>query len=185
VLGFDDDGPELRFVDQRIFGGLWVSPQGAETPAELAHIAPDLFDPELDLARLVARIRQRRRAIKRVLLDQSIVSGIGNIYADEALWRARVHYDTAASSISPAKLRRLLEAARTVMAEALAQGGTSFDALYVNVNGSSGYFSRSLSAYGQAGRPCARCGRGIVREVFSNRSSYFCPRCQPLPRVRT
>ena len=184
VIRFEQDGPELRFVDQRMFGGLWLSPQGADAPAELAHIAPDLFDPELDLARLVARIRQRRRAIKRVLLDQSIVSGIGNIYADEALWRARVHYDTPASSISPVKLRRLLEAARTVMAEALAQGGTSFDALYVNVNGSSGYFSRSLSAYGQADRPCARCGRSIVREAFTNRSSYFCPRCQPRPRVR-
>ncbi len=184
VIRFEQDGPELRFVDQRIFGGLWLSPHGADAPAELAHIAPDLFDPQLDLTRLVARIRRRRSAIKRVLLDQSIVSGIGNIYADEALWRARVHYDTAASSISPLKLRRLLEAARTVMTEALAQGGTSFDALYVNVNGSSGYFSRSLEAYGQAGRPCARCGRGIVREAFTNRSSYFCPRCQPRPRVR-
>lgn len=184
VLGFDDDGPELRFVDQRIFGGLWVSPQGAETPPELAHIAPDLFDPTLDNDRLVARIRARRSGIKRVLLDQGIVSGIGNIYADEALWRARVHYDSPASSLRPARVREVLEAARQVMGEALAQGGTSFDALYVNVNGASGYFSRSLAAYGQAGRACPRCGRSIVREAFANRSSFRCPRCQPRPRVR-
>ncbi len=182
VLRFADDGPELRFVDQRIFGGLWLAPGGADLPADIGHIAPDLFEPELDLAALVRSVRRHRSGIKRVLLDQKVVSGIGNIYADEALWRAKVHPDAAASSMSPARVRRVLEAARQVMADALGQGGTSFDALYVNVNGSSGYFSRALAVYGREGLPCPRCGSPIVREAFANRSSHRCPRCQPRPR---
>lgn len=178
VFAFDDQGRELRFVDQRMFGGLALSPGGAVLPREIAHIAPDLFEPDLDLAQLVRRIRSRRSSIKRVLLDQTVVSGIGNIYADEALWRSRVHYDTPADRLSAPRVRALLEAAAQVMNEALAQGGTSFDSLYVNVNGSSGYFSRSLVAYGQQDRPCPRCGRLVVREPFMNRSSYRCPGCQ-------
>ena len=181
VVDFEQPGPQLRFVDQRMFGGLWLSPGGADRPAELAHIAPDLFDPDLDLAALVRRIRRSRAGIKRVLLDQSVVSGIGNIYADEALWRARLHYDTPAADLGPRRVRALLEHAREVMAEALAAGGTSFDSLYVNVNGSSGYFSRTLAAYGREGLPCLRCGRPIRREAFANRSSYRCPGCQRPP----
>lgn len=184
VLGFADDGPSLRFVDQRMFGGLWLGGGGADRPSDLAHIGPDLLDPDLDLAALVTSVRRHRSGIKRVLLDQRVVSGIGNIYADEALWRARVHYETPADSMSPARVAALLEAARQVMSEALAEGGTSFDALYVNVNGSSGYFSRSLAAYGREDLPCPRCGRPIVREAFANRSSFRCPRCQPRPRAR-
>ncbi|MDQ7993772.1 MAG: bifunctional DNA-formamidopyrimidine glycosylase/DNA-(apurinic or apyrimidinic site) lyase [Propionicimonas sp.] len=183
VLGFADCGPELRFVDQRIFGGLWLAPAGADLPGDLGHIAPDLFEPGTDLAALALAVRRHRSGIKRVLLDQTVVSGIGNIYADEALWRARVHPETPAATMSPARVSRVLGAAREVMAEALAQGGTSFDALYVNVNGSSGYFSRSLAVYGQEGRPCPRCGSPIVREAFANRSSHRCPRCQPRPRT--
>ncbi len=182
VLRFGDDGPELRFVDQRIFGGLWLAPGGAALPADLGHIAPDLFEPGVELTSLVRSVRRHRSGIKRVLLDQTVVSGIGNIYADEALWRARVHPETPADTMSPQRVRRVLEAAREVMAEALAQGGTSFDALYVNVNGSSGYFSRSLAVYGRAGLPCPRCGSPILREAFANRSSHRCPRCQPRPR---
>ncbi|MFZ0530590.1 MAG: bifunctional DNA-formamidopyrimidine glycosylase/DNA-(apurinic or apyrimidinic site) lyase [Propionicimonas sp.] len=182
-VAFIDGGPELRFVDQRMFGGLWVSPGGAELPHEVAHIARDLFDPELDRTALIADIRRRRSGIKRVLLNQSVVSGIGNIYADEALWRARLHYDTPADRLSRAKVDELLAAAELVMREALAEGGTSFDALYVNVNGSSGYFGRSLTAYGRADLPCLRCGRTIVREPFMNRSSYRCPNCQRRPRA--
>jgi formamidopyrimidine-DNA glycosylase len=181
VIDFEQPGPQLRFVDQRMFGGLWLSPGGAELPAELAHIARDLFDPVLDLAALVARIRRSRAGIKRVLLDQSVVSGIGNIYADEALWRARLHYDTPAADLGPRRVRTLLQHAREVMAEALEVGGTSFDSLYVNVNGSSGYFSRTLAAYGREGLPCLRCGRPIRREAFANRSSYRCPGCQRPP----
>lgn len=181
VLGFDD-GRQLRFVDQRIFGGLWLSPGGAELPSDLAHIAPDLFEPGLDLDALARSVRRRHSGIKRVLLDQKVVSGIGNIYADEALWQARVHGETPADQLSPARIRKVLEAAHQVMVEALAQGGTSFDQLYVNVNGSSGYFSRSLAVYGREGEPCKRCGSPIRRVAFMNRSSHFCPRCQRRPR---
>ena len=177
VLDFHG-GPQLRFVDQRMFGGLWLSPGGADLPSDLAHIARDLLDPELDWTVLVKEVRRRRRAVKSVLLDQGVVSGVGNIYADEALWRARVHPETPADRMSAARVRRVLEAAREVMVEALAQGGTSFDKLYVNVNGSSGYFSRSLHAYGRTDQPCDRCGTAIRRVAFTNRSSHFCPRCQ-------
>ena len=131
----------------------------------------------------MARLRARRTGLKRALLDQTVVSGIGNIYADESLWRARLHYARPTDKLTRPQVRTVLAAATEVMAEALAQGGTSFDSLYVSVNGESGYFDRSLNAYGQAGRPCARCGTPIVREAFMNRSSYFCPRCQPRPRT--
>jgi len=175
---------QLRFIDQRMFGGLSLSPGGAELPAELRHIGRDLFDPAFDTAASVSRIRRKRSGIKRVLLDQTVVSGIGNIYADEALWHARLHYDRPADTLTPRQVRQLLKAARDVMTEALGQGGTSFDSLYVSVNGSSGYFERSLAAYGREGLPCLRCGRPMVREAFMNRSSYRCPSCQRRPRSR-
>ena len=175
---------ELRFVDQRMFGGLLVSPAGAELPTEIAHIARDLLDPEFDLDEFVRRVRRRPSGIKRQLLDQGLVSGVGNIYADEALWRAQVHGERPGDRLSAAKVREVAGRAREVMAEALGQGGTSFDALYVNVNGESGYFDRSLNAYGQEDQPCARCGTPIRRVAFMNRSSYFCPTCQPVPRTR-
>jgi formamidopyrimidine-DNA glycosylase len=177
-------GRELRFVDQRMFGGVSVSPGGADLPRELAHIARDPMDPAFDDAAFVATVRRRASGIKRILLDQQVVSGVGNIYADEALWRARLHGDRLGTRLRPSDVRRVLGDVREVMAAALLQGGTSFDALYVNVNGESGYFDRSLHAYGQAGRPCDRCGTAIVRVAFMNRSSYFCPRCQPRPRSR-
>ncbi|MDN5570137.1 MAG: bifunctional DNA-formamidopyrimidine glycosylase/DNA-(apurinic or apyrimidinic site) lyase [Propionibacteriaceae bacterium] len=178
------DGVQLRFVDQRMFGGLSISTGGAELPPEIAHIARDLFDPELDMDALVESAASRRSPLKRVLLDQTIVSGIGNIYADEALWRAREHGETPANDLTPDAVRRVLHAARDVMANALVQGGTSFDALYVNVNGESGYFDRSLAVYGRAGQPCHRCGTPISRVPFANRSSHFCPQCQRKPRTR-
>ncbi len=179
-----DDGVQLRFVDQRMFGGLSLSPGGADLPDEVAHIARDLLDPELDRAALAARVAGKASAIKRVLLDQTVVSGIGNIYADEALWAARVHGETPARELSAAAIDAVLDAARAVMVEALAQGGTSFDALYVNVNGESGYFDRTLNAYGRQDHPCARCGTPIVKEKFTNRSSHFCPQCQGRPAAR-
>lgn len=180
---FADDGPELRFVDQRTFGGLALSGlDGTGVPTAIANIAPDPFDPGYDRAAVVRRIKARDSAVKRVLLDQGVVSGIGNIYADEALWRAGIHGERVASALTRPRLGLLLDHATAVMSEALGQGGTSFDALYVNVNGASGYFDRSLNAYGQAGRPCARCGTPIRREQFMNRSSFSCPRCQPRPR---
>jgi formamidopyrimidine-DNA glycosylase len=175
---------ELRFVDQRMFGGLSVSPEGADLPSEIAHIARDPMDPLFDEDAFVAKVRRRGSGIKRILLDQTVISGVGNIYADEALWRSRLHGDRLGAKLRPVEVRRLLSDVREVMGAALREGGTSFDALYVNVNGQSGYFDRSLQSYGQEGLPCARCGTPIVRTAFMNRSSYHCPRCQPRPRVR-
>jgi formamidopyrimidine-DNA glycosylase len=180
---FDDGGPELRFVDQRMFGGLSLSVGGAELPAEVAHIARDPFDPAYDPDRVQRTIRHKKSGIKRILLDQTVVSGIGNIYADEALWQARMHYERPGSSLTRTQALRVLAAAHEVMAAALESGGTSFDALYVNVNGESGYFDRSLNAYGQEGLPCRRCGSPIRREAFMNRSSFRCPRCQRSART--
>jgi formamidopyrimidine-DNA glycosylase len=184
-----DDGGELRFVDQRTFGGLSLHPLtpaagGGLLPAPIAHIARDPMDPAFSLDDAVAAIRRRRTELKRALLDQTAVSGIGNIYADEALWHARLHGARPTEKLTRAQGRAVLTAAAQVMDEALAQGGTSFDALYVNVNGASGYFDRSLHAYGQADRPCPRCGTPIRREPFMNRGSFSCPRCQPRPRGR-
>lgn len=173
---------ELRFVDQRMFGGLALSPGGAELPPEIAHIARDPIDPEFDQDAVVRRIRRSTSGIKRLLLDQTVVSGVGNIYADEALWRSRLHGERPGNRLTAAQAREVLANARTVMLEALAQGGTSFDALYVNVNGESGYFDRSLHAYGREDEPCDRCGAPIRRIAFANRSSFFCPVCQPAPR---
>jgi formamidopyrimidine-DNA glycosylase len=182
------DGPELRFVDQRTFGGLVVtelveSPFGP-VPEPIAHIARDPMEAGFELASVVDALRHKRTDVKRALLDQTLVSGIGNIYADEALWRAKLHWARPTAKLTRAQCTELLRAATDVMTEALAVGGTSFDALYVDVNGQSGYFSRSLAAYGQEGQPCPRCGTPIVREAFMNRSSFFCPRCQPPPRSR-
>ncbi len=182
VITFSDGEPGLRFVDQRMFGGLSLSPGGAELPAEVAHIGRDPFDPEFDLAATVRRLRAKRSQIKRALLDQNLISGIGNIYADEALWQARMHYAQPTATLSRARASQVIVAATEVMRGALGQGGTSFDALYVNVNGSSGYFDRSLAAYGREGEPCPRCGAPIRREPFMNRSSFRCPRCQRAPR---
>ncbi len=194
-------GPlRLDFVDQRIFGSLAIddllvtrdglpagfagaapsAPGDDRIPTAVAHIARDPLDPSLDEAAALAALRRGPSAIKRVLLDQERLSGIGNIYADESLWAARLHPEQPASTVSARKARELLEAVRSVLRKALAEGGTSFDAQYVNVNGQSGYFSHSLNAYGQHGEACPRCGGVIVREQFMNRSSHYCPRCQKL-----
>jgi formamidopyrimidine-DNA glycosylase len=184
-IRFADDGPELRFVDQRTFGGLALADlDDTGVPTSIAHIGRDLLDPEYDRAAVIAAVKARDSAIKRVLLDQRVASGIGNIYADEALWRAAVHGERVAHTLTKPVIGTVLDHAVDVMREALQQGGTSFDALYVNVNGASGYFDRSLAAYGQEGRPCRRCGTPIRREHFMNRSSFSCPRCQPRPRPR-
>jgi formamidopyrimidine-DNA glycosylase len=176
-------GPELRFVDQRTFGGMALSdltPEGVRV--RVAKMGRDPLDPDFDDAVWVAALRRRRTGLKRALLDQSLASGIGNIYADEALWRARLHWARATDTLPAPKARLVLDAARAVMLEALEAGGTSFDSLYVNVNGESGYFDRRLHVYGRTGEPCDRCGSPVVREAFMNRSSFRCPRCQPRPR---
>ena len=177
-----DDGHDLRFNDQRTFGGLLVSPHGAPLPSEIAHIGRDPLDPEFDDEALRLALRRRRTGVKRALLDQRLVSGIGNIYADEALWRSRLHYARPTETLRRGEVAALLAAVRAVLTDALRQGGTSFDSLYVDVNGESGYFDRSLDVYGRGGQPCHRCGTPIRRDPFMNRSSYTCPRCQPRPR---
>ncbi len=181
-LSFTDGGRELRFVDQRTFGGLQVVAGGAELPATIAHIARDPLDPDFDDQAFVRRMRAKTTGVKRALLDQTLVSGIGNIYADETLWRAHLHGGRATETVTAAKARELLGHAREVLSESLAQGGTSFDALYVSTEGVSGLFARSLHVYGREGEPCDRCGTPIRREAWMNRSSYSCPHCQPRPR---
>ncbi len=211
--GTDRDGApeppvELEFVDQRTFGSMAIdamvptvdaapaghagavderepdAPWRRSIPTQVSHIARDPLDPAFDDDRFVAMARKRSSGIKRVLLDQGVVSGIGNIYADESLWAARLHFDRPAERLPRADLHRLLAEVRSVLARALEDGGTSFDAQYVNVNGQSGYFSQRLAVYGQQGEPCPRCGTTIVREAFMNRSSHRCPVCQPAPRPR-
>jgi formamidopyrimidine-DNA glycosylase len=179
---FRDDGPDLRFTDQRTFGHMLYAPGGAVLPAPIAHIAPDPLEPAFDLAAVTERLRFRRTGIKRALLDQSLLSGVGNIYADEALWRAQLHWARATDKMRRGEVAGLIGAVQDVFSEALDAGGTSFDSLYVNVNGQSGYFDRSLSVYGRAGLPCPRCGTPVRQEKFMNRSAFSCPRCQPRPR---
>jgi formamidopyrimidine-DNA glycosylase len=183
-ISFTDGGPQLRFVDQRTFGGLSVSEGGAELPDEIAHIARDPIDPLFDDEAFVAKLRKKHTEIKRAILDQILISGVGNIYADEALWRAKLHGTRPTDQLTKPTVRRLLGDIRDVLGAAIVAGGTSFDSLYVNVNGQGGYFERSLDAYGREGEPCHRCGTPIRREHFMNRSSYSCPRCQPRPRQR-
>lgn len=174
---------EIRFADQRIFGGMAVGAVDAGgVPDHVAHIALDPLDEAFDPDAVVARLRLRSQGVKAALLDQQLISGIGNIYADEALWRARLHYLTPGKRISKRRALELLVHVQEVLDKALVEGGTSFDALYVNVNGQSGYFAHSLNAYGQQGKPCPRCGALIVREPWANRSSHRCPRCQRRPR---
>lgn len=182
-----DDGTVLSFADQRTFGGWMladlVSVDGSVVPAPVAHLARDPLDPLFDRDAVVDVLRRKHSEIKRQLLDQTVVSGIGNIYADEALWRAKVNGARIAASLSRRRLGEVLDAAADVMRDALAQGGTSFDSLYINVNGESGYFDRSLDAYGRDGQHCRRCGAVMRREKFMNRSSFYCPKCQPRPRL--
>ena len=178
LVGFADGGRQMRFVDQRTFGGMAIEQRvevdGGLLPTSVAHIARDLLDA------VVARLRAKRTEVKRALLDQTLASGIGNIYADEALWRAKLHWATPTGALTARQAGSVLDHAAAVMAEALEQGGTSFDSLYVNVNGESGYFSRALHAYGREDEPCDRCGTLIIREAFANRSSFRCPKCQRL-----
>jgi formamidopyrimidine-DNA glycosylase len=191
VLDVDAPGSgpvRVDFVDQRIFGSMALDalvpardhPE-QRIPSQVAHIARDPVDPLFDDAVFLRRLAAKDTGIKRALLDQTLVSGIGNIYADEALWAARIHYAQPTRTLSRARAKTLLAEVRLVLGRALAEGGTSFSSTYVNVNGASGYFSHSLNAYGQQGKPCSRCGRPMVREDFMNRGSHFCPFCQ---RVR-
>lgn len=185
---FTDNGRAMHFVDQRTFGGMAIEEMvgdvaGRLIPESVQHIALDPLDEHFDPETFISGIRKKNTQVKRAILDQTLISGIGNIYADEALWRAKIHWATPTQRLSRAQASTLLTHATEVMTEALSQGGTSFDALYVNVNGESGYFSQELNAYGREDEPCDRCGSLIVREAFANRSSFRCPRCQRKPRT--
>jgi formamidopyrimidine-DNA glycosylase len=171
---------ELAFSDQRTFGWLSVEELTDGIPQSALHIAPDPFDPLFDRSTVISQIKTRKAAIKSVILNQEIMSGVGNIYADESLWRAKIHPEIPACDLSSKKIASLVDAATEVMAEAIKVGGTSFDSLYINVNGESGFFETSLAAYGQEHQPCPRCGREIRRIAFGSRSSHFCPKCQRL-----
>ena len=183
-FAFTDNGPDLRFTDQRTFGHLMMVPlacpddKSRVVPVPIVHIAPDPLEDAFDPKVFTERLRGKKTQVKRALLDQSLISGIGNIYADEALWRAKLHWARPTDTLKRGEISRLLDAVRDVLTEALKAGGTSFDALYVNVNGESGYFDRALNAYGREGEPCGRCATPIRRDSFMNRSSYSCPRCQ-------
>jgi len=169
---------DLAFSDQRTFGWLSVEQLTNGIPQSALHIAVDPFDPLFDRAAIIARMKSRKAAIKSVILNQEIMSGVGNIYADESLWRTKIHPETPACDLSTKKIGSLIDSATEVMAEAVKAGGTSFDSLYINVNGESGFFETSLAAYGQEHQPCPRCGREIQRIAFGGRSSHFCPKCQ-------
>ena len=174
---------DLRFIDQRTFGWLGVDETRNGLPTYVKDIAADPFDPQFDLDETIERFKKKKTEIKRALLDQGVMSGVGNIYADEALWRSKIHPESRTETMKALRIKELIENATSVMSEALSVGGTSFDDLYINVNGESGYFERSLAVYGQEGEGCPRCGREIRRIKFANRSSHFCPKCQPTPRA--
>ena len=173
-----DTKQELRYIDQRTFGWLAISKHEGDVPTLVSEIAPDIFEESFDGKLVKSKFRSRKSEVKRALLDQGLMSGVGNIYADESLWRARIHPSTPCSELSPQKVESLLRAVESVMSKALVEGGTSFDSLYINVNGESGYFAHSLKAYGRTGEPCSRCGTPIERIVIAARSSHFCPHCQ-------
>jgi formamidopyrimidine-DNA glycosylase len=169
---------ELVFNDQRTFG--WVSVEETEdgVPSSAQHIARDPFDPKFDREETINKFAKRNIRVKTALLNQEIMSGVGNIYADETLWRAKIHPEISTADLSKKKIDSLIDFATEVMQEAIEKGGTSFDDLYINVNGESGFFEQSLAAYGRTDEPCPRCGTPIRRIVFGARSSHFCPRCQ-------
>ena len=169
---------EIRFIDQRTFGWLSVEQLTNGIPTCVEHIAFDPFAKEFNIKQVVSNIKRKKTAIKPALLSQGVVSGIGNIYADEGLWRARIHPEIICEDLSESEIKKVITSTVSVMKGAIKAGGTSFDEQYKNVNGESGYFSRSLSVYGREGQPCSRCSTAIRRIAFANRSSHFCPRCQ-------
>ena len=175
---FKSGSDQIRFIDQRTFGWLSVEEFIGEVPTSVAHIATDPFEKTFDIRKVIARIKSKKCAIKPAILNQEIVSGIGNIYADEALWRAKIHPEVVCEDLSEIEIKKVITSAISVMKSAIKSGGTSFDEQYKNVNGESGYFSRSLKVYGREGEKCSRCGSAIHRIAFANRSSHFCPCCQ-------
>ena len=179
-IGFAD-GSELRFVDQRTFGELFVTGDldGRGVPVALAALGPDPLVDGIDRARLAALAARRRTSCKAFLLDQHVLAGVGNLYADEALFRARLRPARPAALLRPGQLARLVASLEQVLAEAVAaRGSTLRDARYVDLMGKAGAFQEAHAVYGREGAPCVRCGRPVHRVRLAGRSSHFCATCQ-------
>jgi formamidopyrimidine-DNA glycosylase len=180
VVGLDTD-EELRFVDARKFGRVYLFRSSEQLQDFIAErLGPDSLN-DLDESVLAAKLRGRKGRIKSLLLDQAFVAGVGNLYADEALWQARVHPLRSADSLSAAEVRRLAQAIKQVLVMGIERRGTSFST-YLDADGTPGENQEFLNAYGREGQACPRCGRPIRRLLIGQRSSHFCPRCQPGPR---
>jgi len=174
-----DDGRELRYTDVRRFGRMRIVTGGLR---ENTLDALGLDPLEASEGEFVALLKNRRARIKALLLDQSVLRGIGNIYADESLWRARIHPKRLGANLSLKELRRLYQAVRDVLNDAIEKRGSSI-ADYVDSDGNLGGFQRLHRVYQREGKKCFRCGAVIRRAIFAGRSSHFCPHCQPPPRV--
>jgi formamidopyrimidine-DNA glycosylase len=195
------DGRELRYRDVRKFGriGLWEGGglRGRRAPSRrrvaeprepyrvgdvFGRHGPEPLAPSFSAARLADRLRRRSARLKTLLLDQSFLAGVGNIYADEALWRARLHPLRAADTLTPDEVRRLHRAVRQVLRQGIRNRGASF-ADYVGADGEPGENAERLSVYRRTDEPCLRCGRPIQRIIIGQRSTHFCPHCQRLPEA--
>ncbi|MBX6351941.1 MAG: DNA-formamidopyrimidine glycosylase [Thermoflavifilum sp.] len=176
-----DGGEELRYRDVRQFGTMDLVPPGGELPKGLAELGPEPFDPALDHGAFRRRFHHRTAPIKAVLLDQTCIAGLGNIYVDEALFLVGIHPATPAHRLRPAQAEALLAAIRDVLTRAIAAGGSSVRS-YVNGYGRHGGFQMALHVYGREGEPCRRCGTAIEKLRVAGRGTHVCPRCQPQPR---
>lgn len=170
-------GRLLRLHDPRRFGAMLWWPGHAREHRLLTHLGPEPFDPAFDGDYLFGRARGRRAAIKNFVMDGRIVVGVGNIYASESLFRAGIRPGIAAGRISLARHRRLADSIRSVLAEAVEQGGTTLRD-FVGADGLSGYFQQSLFVYGREGQACLACGTAIRKQLIGQRSSFYCPNCQ-------
>jgi formamidopyrimidine-DNA glycosylase len=176
-LVLDFSGLKVFYRDIRKFGRFTLV-ESALRPAALAHVGPDML--AVRFRSWQSRVAGRRAPIKAVLLNQGVAAGLGNIYADEALFRARIHPAAPCAALTRQELARLLAAAKSVLRLAIRHGGTTF-MNFVDFDGRPGNFRRRLRVYGRTGEPCPRCAEPIARLVIAGRSSHFCPRCQTSP----
>jgi len=177
---FFGEQQELRFVDQRTFGQMWWVPPGVAVESiitGLAKLAADPFSPEFTVEYLALKLQNRRRPIKTALLDQSVVAGLGNIYADEALFKSGVLPETLCTDLQLNQIARLRTAIIQVLETSIEAGGTTFSN-FLNVNGINGNYGGVAWVYNRAGEPCRVCDTPIVRIRLAGRSSHFCPQCQ-------
>jgi formamidopyrimidine-DNA glycosylase len=177
-----EDGRQLRFRDPRKFGRIGLYPgRGRRRVADIfARHGPEPLVPSFTASRLALRLRRRSARLKTLLLDQTFIAGVGNIYADEALWRARLHPLRRADTLTDAEVRRLHRAIRAALREGLAGGGASYRD-FVDAEGEPGLAAERMQVYRRTGQPCPRCRRPIERIVVGYRATHFCPRCQAAP----